>query len=162
MNITKWNELYENNKRLDKIFIDKYQSDTKLFEKNCIELLVEISEFINETKVFKYWSVKTPNKDKMLEEYADVITMILSFYGIYNLEIKETYNKIEETDILKVIMELYNKSYMFYKESNKDILEEIFNYTLYLGKLLNFNEDEILNAIENKQKIIELRLNSDY
>ena len=80
MNISKWNKLYENNKRLDKIFIDKYQSDTKLFEKNCIELLVEISEFINETKVFKYWSVKTPNKDKMLEEYADVITMILTFF----------------------------------------------------------------------------------
>jgi len=162
MNLIMWNKLYSDNKYLDEIFISKYKNDNKLYQKNCVELMVEIGEFVNETKVFKYWTMKSPNKDKMLEEYADVITMILSFYGIYNLEIKETYNKIEETDILKVIMELYNKSYMFYKESNKDILEEIFNYTLYLGKLLNFNEDEILNAIENKQKIIELRLNSDY
>lgn len=162
MNLIKWNKMYSNNKYLDEIFISKYKNDNKLYQKNCVELMVEIGEFVNETKVFKYWTTKFPNKDKMLEEYADVITMILSFYGIYNLEIKETYNKIEETDILKVIMELYNKSYLFYKENNKDILEEIFNYTLYLGKLLNFNEDEILNAIENKQKIIELRLNSDY
>lgn len=162
MNLIMWNKMYSNNKYLDEIFVNKYKNDNKLYQKNCVELMVEIGEFVNETKVFKYWTTKSPNKDKMLEEYADVITMILSFYGIYNLEIKETYNKIEETDILKVIMELYNKSYMFYKESNKDILEEIFNYTLYLGKLLNFNEDEILNAIENKQKIIELRLNSDY
>ena len=162
MNLIKWNKMYSNNKYLDEIFVNKYKNDNKLYQKNCVELMVEIGEFVNETKVFKYWTMKSPNKDKMLEEYADVITMILSFYGIYNLEIKETYNKIEETDILKVIMELYNKSYLFYKESNKDILEEIFNYTLYLGKLLNFNEDEILNAIENKQKIIELRLNSDY
>ena len=162
MNLIMWNKLYSDNKYLDEIFISKYKNDNKLYQKNCVELMVEIGEFVNETKVFKYWTMKSPNKDKMLEEYADVITMILSFYGIYNLEIKETYNKIEETDILKVIMELYNKSYLFYKESNKDILEEIFNYTLYLGKLLNFNEDEILNAIENKQKIIELRLNSDY
>ena len=162
MNLIMWNKMYSNNKYLDEIFVNKYKNDNKLYQKNCVELMVEIGEFVNETKVFKYWTTKSPNKDKMLEEYADVITMILSFYGIYNLEIKETYNKIEETDILKVIMELYNKSYLFYKESNKDILEEIFNYTLYLGKLLNFNEDEILNAIENKQKIIELRLNSDY
>ena len=162
MNLIMWNKMYSNNKYLDEIFVNKYKNDNKLYQKNCVELMVEIGEFVNETKLFKYWTTKSPNKDKMLEEYADVITMILSFYGIYNLEIKETYNKIEETDILKVIMELYNKSYMFYKESNKDILEEIFNYTLYLGKLLNFNEDEILNAIENKQKIIELRLNSDY
>ena len=162
MNLIMWNKMYSNNKYLDEIFVNKYKNDNKLYQKNCVELMVEIGEFVNETKVFKYWTMKSPNKDKMLEEYADVITMILSFYGIYNLEIKETYNKIEETDILKVIMELYNKSYMFYKESNKDILEEIFNYTLYLGKLLNFDEDEILNAIKNKQKIIELRLNSDY
>lgn len=162
MNLIKWNKLYSDNRYLDEIFINKYKNDNKLYQKNCVELMVEIGEFVNETKVFKYWTTKSPNKDKMLEEYADVITMILSFYGIYNLEIKETYNKIEETDILKVIMELYNKSYMFYKESNKDILEEIFNYTLYLGKLLNFNEDEVLNAIENKQKIIKERLNSDY
>ena len=162
MNLIMWNKMYSNNKYLDEIFVNKYKNDNKLYQKNCVELMVEIGEFVNETKVFKYWTMKSPNKDKMLEEYADVITMILSFYGIYNLEIKETYNKIEETDILKVIMELYNKSYLFYKENNKDILEEIFNYTLYLGKLLNFNEDEVLNAIENKQKIIELRLNSDY
>ena len=162
MNLIMWNKLYSDNRYLDEIFINKYKNDNKLYQKNCVELMVEIGEFVNETKVFKYWTTKSPNKDKMLEEYADVITMILSFYGIYNLEIKETYNKIEETDILKVIMELYNKSYLFYKENNKDILEEIFNYTLYLGKLLNFNEDEVLNAIENKQKIIELRLNSDY
>ena len=162
MNFIKWNKMYSNNKYLDEIFVNKYKNDNKLYQKNCVELMVEIGEFVNETKVFKYWTTKSPNKDKMLEEYADVITMILSFYGFYNLEIKETYNKIEETDILKVIMELYNKSYMFYKESNKDILEEIFNYTLYLGKLLNFNEDEVLNAIENKQKIIKERLNSDY
>lgn len=162
MNLIMWNKMYSNNKYLDEIFVNKYKNDNKLYQKNCVELMVEIGEFVNETKVFKYWTMKSPNKDKMLEEYADVITMILSFYGIYNLEIKETYNKIEETDILKVIMELYNKSYLFYKESNKDILEEIFNYTLYLGKLLNFDEDEILNAIKNKQKIIELRLNSDY
>jgi len=161
MNITKWNELYENNKRLDKIFIDKYQSDTKLFEKNCIELLVEISEFVNETKVFKYWSVKTPNKDKMLEEYADVITMILTFSGLKNMKIKEKY-KSYDMNLLDIIHELYSYSLKLRDNFNESVIEEIFSLVLYIGKKLNFSENDIIEAIKNKQKIIENRLNSDY
>ena len=161
MNITKWNELYENNKRLDKIFIDKYQSDTKLFEKNCIELLVEISEFVNETKVFKYWSVKTPNKDKMLEEYADVITMILTFSELKNMKIKEKY-KSYDMNLLDIIHELYSYSVKLRDDFNELIIEEIFSLVLDFGKKLNFSENDIIEAIKNKQKIIENRLNSDY
>jgi len=162
MNLVAWNKLYKNNKRLDEIFIEKYQSDTRLYLKNSIELMVEIGEFVNETKVFKYWTTKKPKIEKMLEEYADVITMILTFYGIHNLKIKEDYPKIEETDILKLIMELYKKAYDFYEYNDKYILEELFYYTLYIGTLLEFKESDIIDAIEKKQQIIEERLNSDY
>ncbi len=162
MNLTRWNKIYQNNRYLDEIFIKKYQNDDRLYDKNCLELMVEIGEFVNETKVFKYWTIKNPNKDEMLEEYADVITMILSFYGLYNLEIQKLDYKIGENDILKIIMELYNKAYKFYKNKDKKLLEEIFQYILYIGKLLDLKEIEILDAIEKKQKIIEERLNSNY
>ena len=66
MDLIKWNKVYYNNKKLDEIFIDRYKKDKELFDKNCIELMVEVNEFVNETKVFKYWSVKTPNKEKIL------------------------------------------------------------------------------------------------
>ena len=162
MDLIKWNKVYNQNIYLDEIFIDKYKNDNQLFDKNCLELLVEIGEFVNETKVFKYWTIKKPDKEKMLEEYADIITMILSFYREHNLNIKEYPFDIKESDIIKVIMELYKKATEFYEYNGKEILEEIFYYTLYIGNLLGFKEDEILNAIENKQKIIESRLNSDY
>ncbi len=162
MNLIRWNKIYQNNRYLDEIFIKKYQNDDRLYDKNCLELMVEIGEFVNETKVFKYWTIKNPNKDEMLEEYADVITMILSFYGLYNLEIQKLDYKIDENDILKIIMELYNKAYNFYKNKDKKLLEEIFQYILYIGKLLDLKEIEILDAIEKKQKIIEERLNSNY
>ncbi len=162
MNLTRWNKIYQNNRYLDEIFIKKYQNDDRLYDKNCLELMVEIGEFVNETKVFKYWTIKNPNKDEMLEEYADVITMILSFYGLYNLEIQKLDYKIDENDILKIIMELYNKAYNFYKNKDTKLLEEIFQYILYIGKLLDLKEIEILDAIEKKQKIIEERLNSNY
>ncbi|MBR3660305.1 MAG: dUTP diphosphatase [Bacilli bacterium] len=162
MNLVKWNKLYKNNMRLDKIFVDKYKDDKRLYDKNIVELMVEISEFVNETKVFKYWTTKKPKQEKMLEEYADVITMILTFYSIYKLKIKEYYPNIEETDILKLIMELYQKVYKFYEHNNKEILEEIFYYTIYIGTLLEFTESDVIEAIDKKQKIIEERLNSDY
>ena len=162
MNLVKWNELYKNNQRLDEIFIDKYHDDTRLFDKNCIELMVEIGEFVNETKIFKYWTTKESNMEKVLEEYADVITITLTFFREFNLSIKEDYPKIEEKDILKLIMELYQKTYNFFKYRDKNLIEEIFYYTLYIGTLLNFKECDVLEAIENKQKIIEERLNSNY
>lgn len=162
MNIIKWNEIYSNNKKLDDIFIEKYKNDKELFNKNCIELMVEVNEFVNETKIFKYWSIKTPNREKMLEEYADVLTMILTFYHEYDLEIKDGYKELDEKNILNIIMEIYHKVYNFWKYNDLKILEEIFCYTIHLGLLFEFQEDEIIDAISKKQKIIKMRLNSDY
>ena len=59
-------------------------------------------------------------------------------------------------------MELFHKGYLFYQQNNKEVLEEIFYYTLHIGALLKFKETEIIEAIDNKQKIIKERLNSDY
>lgn len=75
-------KIYLNNKRLDDIFMEKYEkTEPQLFEKNCLEFLTELGEFANETKCFKYWSIKKPKKDEMLEEFADCITMILYFFN---------------------------------------------------------------------------------
>ena len=57
-------EVYQKNKELDEIFINKYSSiDKEMYKKNKIELLVEIGELANETKCFKYWTNKEPNRE---------------------------------------------------------------------------------------------------
>ena len=162
MNLIKWNNIYENNKRLDNIFKEKYQSDNKLYEKNEIELLVEIGEFINETKVFKYWSTKEKNKVKVLDEYADVITMILTFYHECNMDLKDYLIEIEETDLLLLFQEIYKLALNFLEHDSEKDLENLFKYVIYIGTLLNLKEDEVLDAIKNKHEVIEERLNSDY
>ncbi len=161
MNIEKWKTIYDNNKRLDSLFYEKYKDDKDLFIKNCIELLVEIGEFTNETKMFKYWSSKQMNREKALEEYADVLTMILTFYGELNLEIKEP-KKIFNNNVLEVIIELYQESAKLVNKFNSSLLENIFSYAMHIGNLLDFKEAEVFCAIENKQIIIENRLNMDY
>ena len=79
----KYQKIYDENKKLDAMFIEKF-NHKDLIRKNKLELLVEIGEFANETKCFKYWSKKNPQKDLMGEEYADCIIMTLCFFSLYH------------------------------------------------------------------------------
>ena len=64
-----YNDIYNRNKKLDDIFMNKYFNiESKYYEKNCLELIVELCELANETKCFKYWTVKKPDKELVLEE----------------------------------------------------------------------------------------------
>ncbi len=162
MNINKWNEIYLNNKRLDDIFIKKYGDFNTVFNKNCIGLLVELGEFINETRVFKYWSVKKSNKDLVLEEFADVITSTLVFYNMLNLKIEEPKTHLKTNDILELFNYLFIQSSKLMNNFNSELVIDIFNNLFYAKELLNIKEEDILESINKKHKIIEERLNSNY
>ena len=164
MNNDAWNKIYEKNKYLDTIFIDKYKNEVDYFKKNCIEFLVELSEFINETKCFKYWSIKEPNKKDMLLEYADVITMVLYFYNNLNIEldINNLPNHIDNNNILDLINYLYLKGTDLINNYSVELVKDILSNVLYLGYLFDLNEEDILDSIIEKHKIIEKRLNSNY
>ena len=164
MNINKWNKVYEKNKYLDTIFIKKYKDTEDYFKKNCIEFLVELSEFINESKCFKYWSIKKPNKEDMMLEYADVITMVLYFYNNLDmkLDIDNLPSHIESKNIFDVINYLYLIGTDLINNYSVELVKDILSNLLYLGELFNLNEEEILESVNKKHKIIEKRLNSDY
>ena len=66
-----WQIIYNENKKLDKKFFDLYGNDIDYDKKNKIELLVEIGEMVNESRIFKYWSDKKVNYEALLMEYAD-------------------------------------------------------------------------------------------
>ena len=164
MNSKSWNKIYEKNKYLDTIFIDKYKNEIDYFKKNCIEFLVELSEFINETRCFKYWSIKEPNEKNVLLEYADVITMVLYFYNDLNmkLDFKKLPKHIDNKNVLDVVNYIYLKGTDLINDFCKELVEELFSNVLYLGELFELNEKDILDSINEKHKIIEERLNSDY
>ena len=80
-----YREYYQRNKQLDKMYEEKYgNNDDKIYEKNCLELIVEICEFANESKCFKYWTIKKPDRSLLLEEYADCLSMLFCIFN-YNL-----------------------------------------------------------------------------
>lgn len=156
-----WNDIYQKNKRLDLIFEEKFKNDEKMFEKNCIELIVEIAEFTNETRCFKYWSKKPVDKEELLEELADSIMMCLYFYNYLDIESIEIKNLDLVDDILVCINDLFKLSTEVLENLNKELIEKIFNYLIYIGKLLNLTEKEILEACIKKINKQEKRLESD-
>jgi len=99
----------------------------------------------------------------MLEELADVITMTLYFYNKLDLSINEITNHVDTEDILEVLNYLYQQcSKLMTKEYSKNLVIDIYSNLIYVSKLFNLTEEEIIIAINNKHKIIEERLNSDY
>ena len=146
--LKRWENYYQKNKKLDEEFNSKYQeNEPEFYEKNCIELLVEIGEFINETKCFKYWSIKSPNKEKMLEELADCLNMIFYFYGLLNLDITDfTNTKID------------NLSTNLFNNLNEQDIKNIFVNLLDFAYSLDIQEEELLEKLEEKHQIIYNRL----
>lgn len=157
-----WYEVYEKNKSIDNMFIKRYANDKQIYEKNCIEFLVELGEFINKTKCFKFWSIKSPKRDDMLEELADVFTMLMYFYNISNSSI----NFINKTNTNITIFELINETYYLgtklYKDLNQELLNNIFVNLLTISKMIGIEENEIIDAIKKKHIIVEERLNIEY
>lgn len=162
LNLEKWNEIYLNNQRLDKIFYSKYSSDNDIFRKNALEFLSELGELLNEAKVFKYWTIKRPDREKVLEEYADNITICLTFFNEIGLDIDNNYLHKDTEDILELANYLYEKVSLIMYHLDKDLICDIFGNLLYLGKILIITEEEMIMEIKRKHKIIEERLNSDY
>lgn len=74
--------IYDKNKKLDNKYEELYGLTEEIIKKNKLELCIEIGELANETKCFKYWSIKKGNKEEILEEYADCLLMTF-FSSIY-------------------------------------------------------------------------------
>lgn len=77
-----WKELLDAQRNLDlHTFELRGLSYEATAEKRLLALLVELHELANETKCFKFWSVKaTGNREKILMEYVDVLHFILSIF----------------------------------------------------------------------------------
>lgn len=155
-------KIYKKNIELDNKFTEKYSSDPLIYEKNCIELLVELGEFTNETKCFKYWTIKSPDKEKMLDEYADCITMGLYFLGYIHGSLDNLPEPQKVNNVLEALNYIYAKSTLLYNNKDERIIKDILSNILNIRTYLNITEEEVYNACHKKQDVVFERLNSEY
>lgn len=98
-------KLFQMQKALDQHIEEKHMLQNEdLFDRKVLALLVEIGELANETRCFKFWSVKpSSSKEVVLEEFVDGIHFILSL-GIecgfdqetYGLNVAESIGNVTE------------------------------------------------------------------
>ena len=142
-----WQDVYNENRELDKLFLSF--DDGLIIKKNKLELLVEIGEFANETKCFKYWSKKEINLDNLKEELADCFIMCLSFYNY--LDIKDIDSiKILDGDILSLFLKLYELGVSFAMDDCIVTIKEIFNILLNIGYKLKLTDSDMVDSCFKK------------
>lgn len=158
-------EVYQLNKELDKEFLENYQTEEKM-EKDFLSLLVEIGELANETRCFKYWSVKGPSeKEVILEEFADVLTMVLCFCNYLKVE-EEELNYLHTDLMMRTVttqfIELYQAVLNLKENYNKEMILSILSKVLVLGHSLGYDEKDMHESVLRKMKIVDDRLHSNY
>ncbi|RCW66341.1 dUTP diphosphatase [Saliterribacillus persicus] len=159
-----WNELFKMQAKLDLYIAETHQLENEdVFDKKILALLVEIGELANETRCFKFWSLKPASEDEVIaEEYVDGVHFILSL-GL-DLGIQEMQIEVENHDkdltglfhsVFDLVLELkHQKSKVKYKD--------LFHTYLQLGAALGLSSLDIQNAYINKNEINYERQNSGY
>lgn len=136
------------------------------YKQRLLAFLVEIGELANETRCFKYWSLK-PSSDKeiVLEEYVDGIHFIISlgiflkYSSVAQTQVLEYANDISLTECF---LDIYNSTSNLCHDLSLDIYQQLLSKFLGLGLKLGYSYSEILNAYYAKNKINYLRQENKY
>ncbi|SDJ76792.1 dUTP diphosphatase [Salimicrobium halophilum] len=162
MNLT---ELYEIQGGLDYHIRDrKGLQDEDLMKEKVLALYVELGELANEWRRFKFWSEdQTPRRQKMLEEYADCFSFILSLglEGVIPMEASET-GAFEAETITQQFNALFRQLSAFDDLKSKRNYIILFDLFRGLGKMLCFTEEEIETAYKTKNLENHLRQRNGY
>lgn len=157
--------IFNAQKELDKyIYVKHNVTYKKVDEELHLALAVELSEFANEVRCFKFWSIK-PMSDKaiVLEEFVDGIHFITSLSISYkvdpiNFEIDYQLN-LSKHDLTILLNNLFNK---VGKIKDKVSIKNWYCDYLSLGMSLGFSFKDIFDAYMLKNKINHQRQDNNY
>jgi len=145
-------KLYIKQAELDQRIADNHSvtyANTR--ERRILALLVEIGEFANATRCFKYWSnKKSEPQDIVLDEYVDGLHFFLSL-GIDIKVSKKTYNYTKRADNLtKQVLETYRLASLFYKNQDEKSYIKAFQAFINIVPLLKVRWSTIEKAYYKK------------
>ncbi|WP_251860617.1 dUTP diphosphatase [Clostridium sp. Marseille-Q2269] len=161
MNLKK---LFELQKNLDEHITKNHSLEGKsLLSEKILALQVELAELANETKCFKYWSVKLPsNRSTILEEYVDCLHFILTLGLEQNFDDLTLQRKNLDYNLTEQFLNLYIDINDFMICSSKDHYITLFEDFLYLGINLGFSQKDIEEAYVEKNNTNHDRQNNGY
>lgn len=149
-------KLFSMQKELDTHIQDNHElQGENLVNKKILALLVELGELANETRCFKFWSLKPPAPtEKILEEYVDGLHFILSI-GIEHGYENETINTItnEQVSLTEQFLKVFENISSYKHSSSFQEYETLFHAYLFLGEILGFTKNDIEKAYILKNEV---------
>lgn len=134
-----------------------------LFDKKILALLVEIGELANETRCFKFWSVKPPSpREKVLEEYVDGLHFILSLGLECDFLYSEIPPQLATLPLVEQFLVVFRAADEFRKTKSRQSYNRLFTEYLLLGGQLGFSMEEIEQAYKQKNQVNHERQNQNY
>ena len=164
-------EIRDKQRALDEMIHWKYgltEQDT--IESRITALSVEVAEMANEAKFFKYWSLTTINRAKLLEECVDVLHFAASIANTYKLHVR-FYPHIEgdENDIHTSYLSMQQACTVMLDRVNQpnqggidqpfDIFMRFFSDFLYLARI---EPSEVMDMYQYKNRINHKRQQDGY
>jgi len=132
-------------------------------QRRILALLVELGELANETRAFKFWSLKGPSPiEKILDEYADGMHFFLSL-GIDVGSLKKDY-EISKPDgvLVAAFLKTYEYVIKFRADPRHETYEAAFQTYLDIIPLLNSTPDDIIKAYYAKLGVNYQRQQNKY
>lgn len=166
LNSEQFSTIVQLQNQLDKkIIVNRNVSDVKTLNARFLALLVELGEFANEQRCFKYWSSK-PSSEKsiMLEEYIDSLHFILSIGNSFHINF-DNFEFLEKTnyqDFNLAFIDLFALVTTFFKSKSSNDFFELLNIYFTIGKKCKFSSEDIMACYIYKNEINHLRQSQNY
>ncbi|WP_461613500.1 dUTP diphosphatase [Clostridium sp. Marseille-QA1073] len=160
-------KLFEMQEKLDnRIESEHNLQNQELFYKKILALQVEVGELANETRCFKFWSLKKPSETSViLEEYVDCLHFILSIgieTNLQNVNFNENLNFKDNADVTSMFLNLNEKINTFAKNKSEKNYIDLFEYFILLGNALGFTNNDVEKAYLSKNEINHKRQDEGY
>jgi dimeric dUTPase (all-alpha-NTP-PPase superfamily) len=141
-----------------------HQSYESTLYERILALLVELGELANETRCFKYWSIKGASpKEVILEEYSDGIHFLLSLGIHFQCDYDYPFApRITEANLTKLLVSLFFEISYFARNPSLESYTNIMNLYLGLGVLLEIDEVALVQAYIAKNKVNYERQKNQY
>lgn len=158
------NELYTVQKQLnDRILVEHNLNSEDLVNEKYMAFLVELGEFANETRCFKYWSTKGPSASNIIiEELSDVLHFLLTIGIMLDEPHLDFYLEETERDLTELFLSMYNDTNLIINTQSKFVYVRMFNTLMQIASQLGFNEQDVYNSYMNKNKINHQRQDNGY
>lgn len=133
------------------------------FSRRILALLVELGEFANETRCFKYWSYKAPSaKEIILDEYADGLHFLLSLGVMMGVKQYTHHFHVREKDLTLAILQVYQDVVELKDNFDPEHYAKAFADYLNIIPLFDYSSLEVLEAYYKKCKANHVRQETHY